>query len=240
MSTTDDIMQGGLDRLPTISDEIEVSLIASDALLTTITGDIETKCRKVSLPDFPGFSKTVTTQSQVGLEKTAQITMRFPVGRAQFLSVENWNKRKVYPIPEDRCNTLCFSLGCYLRADVDRNHKNYNALRSRWPKGQQLHLTVTRRDGSSKRIPLSLPTVCTPDGLVDLGLFIRQGDNTIKISQRGDLSAYVFCLHVHEPTLAQIQRLNKVLNDDLEWGLWRKLVSRPLDLPGSLFAVSQC
>ncbi|KAJ3865934.1 hypothetical protein EV359DRAFT_27655, partial [Lentinula novae-zelandiae] len=129
---------------------------------------------------------------------------------------------------EDRKETLCISLACYLRADMAKNPGNYNALKSRWPKRHRLDLNVTKQDGTNKTMPLNPPTVCTPDGFVDLGPFIEQGENTIKISQNGDLSAYVFCLHVHDPTLAQIQRLNQSLDANMEWELWCKSVSRPL------------
>ncbi|KAJ3828122.1 hypothetical protein F5880DRAFT_1473208, partial [Lentinula raphanica] len=134
-------------------------------------------------------------------------------------------------------DTLCFSLACYHRVDVEKNPENYTLLRSKWPKGRQLNLEVTKRDGEKKYIPLSPPTACTPDELVDLGPYIKQGENYIKISQKGDLSAYVFCLHVHKPTLAQIERLNQLLDEDWEWDNWRKMVSGPLDLPPSKFTV---
>ncbi|KAJ4480396.1 hypothetical protein C8J55DRAFT_512632 [Lentinula edodes] len=198
---------------------------------------IETRPHKVSLPEFSGFSKTLNTRKQEGLSTTAQITMRFTVDREQLTSLENWNRRNISPIREDRKETLCISLACYPRADIAKNPGNYNALKSRWPKRHRLDLNVTKQDGTNKTIPLNPPTVCTPDGFVDLGPFIKQGENTIKISQNGDLSAYVFCLHVHDPTLAQIQRLNQVLDANMEWEIWCKSVSRPLNLEPSTFAL---
>ncbi|KAH7877818.1 uncharacterized protein C8R40DRAFT_1263648 [Lentinula edodes] len=192
---------------------------------------------KVSLPEFSGFSKTLNTRKQEGLSTTAQIAMRFTVDREQLTSLENWNRRNISPIREDRKETLCISLACYLRADMAKNPGNYNALKSRWPKRHRLDLNVTKQDGTNKTIPLNPPTVCTPDGFVDLGPFIKQGENIIKISQNGDLSAYVFCLHVHDPTLAQIQRLNQVLDANMEWEIWCKSVSRPLNLEPSTFAL---
>ncbi|KAF8831596.1 hypothetical protein HHX47_DHR1000398 [Lentinula edodes] len=217
---------------------------ANDASSTTMALNdapqpiiIEMKPHKVSLPEFSGFSKTLNTRKQEGLSTTAQIAMRFTVDREQLTSLENWNRRNISPIREDRKETLCISLACYLRADMAKNPGNYNALKSRWPKRHRLDLNVTKQDGTNKRIPLNPPTVCTPDGFVDLGPFIKQGENIIKISQNGDLSAYVFCLHVHDPTLAQIQRLNQVLDANMEWEIWCKSVSRPLNLEPSTFAL---
>ncbi|KAJ3795948.1 hypothetical protein GGU11DRAFT_790213 [Lentinula aff. detonsa] len=234
-TTSNEILPEPIDAPPEITTDSQPVTIPIDKILTVEASLMEMRPRTVSLPKSPGFSKTLTTRKQDGLKKTAQVTMRFVVAKEQFISIENWNNRRTSPISEDRQDTLCFSLACYYRADVEKNSGNYSALRSRWPKRQRLDLNVTKRDGSNQTIPLSPPTACTPDGLVDLGSFIKQGENTIKISQKGDLSAYVFCLHVHEPTLAQIQRLNQVLDDDLEWENWCKSVSGPLNLPPSTF-----
>ncbi|KAJ3741968.1 hypothetical protein DFH05DRAFT_1503377 [Lentinula detonsa] len=234
-TTSNEILPEPIDAPPEITTDSQPVTIPIDKIFTVEASLMEMKPRKVSLPKSPGFSRTLTTRKQDGLKKTAQVTMRFVVAEEQFISIENWNNRRTSPISEDRQDTLCFSLACYYRADVEKNSGNYSALRSRWPKRQRLDLNVTKRDGSNQTIPLSPPTACTPDGLVDLGSFIKQGENTIKISQKGDLSAYVFCLHVHEPTLAQIQRLNQVLDDDLEWENWCKSVSGPLNLPPSTF-----
>ncbi|KIK63766.1 hypothetical protein GYMLUDRAFT_451479 [Collybiopsis luxurians FD-317 M1] len=62
-----------------------------------------------------------------------------------------------------------------------------------------------------------------------------RGNNKIQICQNGDLSGYVFCLHIHTPTLAQVQKLNKMLQDETEWEEWKRSVSGPINIPPSRF-----
>lgn len=79
-------------------------------------------------------------------------------------------------------------------------------------------------------------SVLIPDGFVDIGSYIRLNENTIKLVQDGDLFAYVYCLHIHLPTLAQVQKLNQQIEKQEEWETWCKNVSGPLDLPPSKFS----
>ncbi|KAF5391941.1 hypothetical protein D9757_001682 [Collybiopsis confluens] len=188
----------------------------------------------ISLPGNAGFDNTVITRRLDGVKGSQEVDMRFTIGEDQFRYIESWNRRIRKPI-KDRKWTLCFSFACYLRSELEQNSQNYNVIKCRWPRRQELYLNVTKQDGQNKTILLGPPTACTPDGFVDLGLYIKIGNNKIQISQNGDLSAYVFCLHIHTPTLAQVQKLNQMLQGAADWETWRQQVSRPLDLPPSRF-----
>ncbi|KAF9070408.1 hypothetical protein BDP27DRAFT_1323994 [Rhodocollybia butyracea] len=211
-----------------------------DMPLATLT-ERRQKLTKVLLPNCAGFGKHFTTSKQEGRKKKdTSISMHFSVNQHQFTSIQNWNHRMIAPIHEDRRDTLCLSLACYLKAEMGKN-PNYDELKPSWPRGNQLHLEITKQDGKTRSIPLAPPnaSVLIPDGFVDIGFYIRLGENTIKLVQDGDLFAYVYCLHTHLPTLAQVQKLNQQIEKQEEWEAWCKNVSGPLDLPPSRFSTTR-
>jgi hypothetical protein len=76
----------------------------------------------------------------------------------------------------------------------------------------------------------------TPDGLVDVSQFLFAGQNTIKLRQTTDMSQYIFVLHSHHPTRAQLQEVDERSQRDKEWQDWARHMSRPFDIPSKLIS----
>jgi len=66
---------------------------------------------------------------------------------------------------------------------------------------------------------------------VDLSQFLFAGKNAIKLNQTTDMSQYIFVLHSHRPTQAQLQEVNGRRLRDKEWQEWVRHMSRPFDIP---------
>jgi hypothetical protein len=122
--------------------------------------------------------------------------------------------------------------------------------RSSWPRTGGLSMNVRWKDGRQS-LPLSPPflfvRICsvksedatavikvlfhtvqvTPDNLVDVSPFLEVGNNVIHIRQHRDMSEYVFVLHAHCPTPAQLKQLTQKRKVDKEWEEWRKEITKP-------------
>jgi hypothetical protein len=70
--------------------------------------------------------------------------------------------------------------------------------------------------------------------LVDISEFIFLGENTVKIQQENrDFSDYVLVLHVHNPTIQQLQEVVENRRKEMEWKDWLVEMTRPLKISAS-------
>ncbi|KAJ7582516.1 hypothetical protein C8J56DRAFT_221310 [Mycena floridula] len=164
----------------------------------------------------------------------------------QYQAIEMW-KDRMKSMTTKVQESLCCSLGCYSFSDLvektggDRdfstlNNNNigvFNHIAS-WPKSGGLVLEASF-DGSKITIPMSPPTKVTPEGLVDLSPFLNVGSNTIALRHRSDMSKYLFVLHVHHPTRAQLQSVVQGREKEKSWQNWARHAARPmvLEIPSS-------
>ncbi len=70
----------------------------------------------------------------------------------------------------------------------------------------------------------------TEDGFVDVSEFVREGKNSMSIRQEGmDFTDFTFVLHMHNPTLKQLQEIVELRKKEMEWKVWLADVTRPLE-----------
>jgi hypothetical protein len=69
----------------------------------------------------------------------------------------------------------------------------------------------------------------TPEGFFDLTPFFSVGENTIVLRHRSDLSKYIFVLHAHLPTLAQLKEVVKLQERNMEWNRYLASAAGPLE-----------
>ncbi|KAF8803612.1 hypothetical protein BYT27DRAFT_7195459 [Phlegmacium glaucopus] len=171
-----------------------------------------------------------------GLSKGCTMTFTCTVSNSLFPKVSAWLNRNIFSLNIEQ--SLCLSLGCYSIADLqEQSTKNKcttleqqtSVARSYWPQRGGLSMNVQFKNGREE-LPLSPPFQLTPDGLVDVSQFVSAGTNAIKLNQTTDMSQYIFVLHSHHPTSAQLREVDRRRQRDKEWQEWVLHVSRPFDI----------
>lgn len=183
-----------------------------------------------------------------GLESPrGTINLTFDLDHTLYLQIARWAKRKLSPT--DLEQSVCVSFACYHLPSLlpnppeDDQPTPFEKLtmdsQCSWPATGDLSLQ-TKRDGKDFIIPLAPPIFVTPDNCVDISAFIRSGENAFSVVQQSDMSDYMFILHAHHPTPAQLSYLASCRQKREDWAkttrafctseptesLWRRSQSR--------------
>lgn len=67
---------------------------------------------------------------------------------------------------------------------------------------------------------------------MDLSLFVEKGENSVEISQYGDLSDYIFVIHAHHPTKPQLVELEKTIAANEGWRSFLKDLCTEIEIDG--------
>ncbi|KAG2125502.1 hypothetical protein DEU56DRAFT_824889 [Suillus clintonianus] len=168
---------------------------------------------QVNCPRFGG--EMAVMMFRQGLESPrGVINLPFNLDDTLYLQIARWAKRKSSPI--DLEQSVCVSFACYHLPSLLPNPPEDDQLppfetltmhsQCSWPTSGDLSLQ-TKRDGKDFVIPLSPPIFVTPDNCVDISAFIRSGENAFSVVQQSEMSDYMFVLHAHHPTPAQLSYL---------------------------------
>lgn len=172
-----------------------------------------------------------------GLSINCTMNFECNIPSALFSRVSAWLNRNIFSLNIEQ--SLCLSLGCYSIADLHEQltknkcttvDQQIPVTRSYWPQRGGLSMNVHFTNGRED-FPLSPPFQVTPDGFVDVSQFLTVGRNVIKLSQTRDMSQYIFVLHAHCPTRAQLQEVDGRRRRDGKWQEWVGHMSRPFDIP---------
>jgi len=175
-----------------------------------------------------------------GLRKECTMSFTCTVSSVLLPKVSAWLNRNIFSLNIE--DSLCLSLGCYSIVDLQEESVQNNCTtleqktsvaRSHWPQRGGLSMNVQFKNGRED-LPLSPPFQVTPDGLVDVSQFLFAGKNTIKLKQTTDMSQYIFVLHSHNPTRAQLREVDRRRQRDKEWQEWARHVSLSFDIPSKL------
>ncbi|KAH7920893.1 hypothetical protein BV22DRAFT_1050031 [Leucogyrophana mollusca] len=142
------------------------------------------------------------------------ITIEFTFDDTLWSLVSRWVNRK--SAPENLSESVCVSLACYSVPDIQSILQEYEETPSivqvtpraqcSWPQTGLVSLQAKRGE-KDFHIPLSPPFFLTPAQCVDVSSFTQLGKNTLLINQLCDASEYMFVLHAHYPTRAQLAAL---------------------------------
>ena len=62
---------------------------------------------------------------------------------------------------------------------------------------------------------------------MDVSDFLELGNNVIHVQQRHNMSEFIFVLHAHFPTPAQLKELERRRQLNRDWNAWLREVVRP-------------
>ncbi|KAG7092180.1 hypothetical protein E1B28_008549 [Marasmius oreades] len=210
---------------------------------------------RIYYPAIDGFNSTMKVIAFHASPAYGSVDFTIKLQEDQLQNIMTWNRRnqlKRLQGPIHKSST-CLSLACYSAKDIQRmmqlasesevtkiGYQFFNKIRSVFPTNDTLQMYITRSSGKTQKILLSPPlfTLLTPDGHIDLGVHVRWPFNKIRLhrSRRGVEGDFVFVLHAHSPTRAQLQQLEKRTKDDVDWENWLSHFSRPFDLSSNPFA----
>lgn len=152
------------------------------------------------------------------------INLTFDLDHTLHLQIARWAKRKSSPTDVEQ--SVCVSFACYhipsLLSDPSEDDPSAPLERltmhsqCSWPTSGDLSLR-TKRDGKDFVIPLAPPIFVTPDNCVDISAFITSGENAFSVVQQSDMSNYMFVLHAHHPTKAQLSYLASCRQRREDW-----------------------
>ncbi|KAF8123402.1 hypothetical protein EV363DRAFT_1547595 [Boletus edulis] len=151
-----------------------------------------------------------------------------------FFKISQWVHRKSRPSYVAPAHGVCISLGCYRLPEFfemlnsgSGNH-DIEALISQsscsWPNSNRLSLLVNDETRQTV-ITLSPPFFLTPDQCVDISSLMKPGNNTLEITQHGDMSEYMVVFHAHHPTRAQLAEFDVVKIADERWKRFLEVLS---------------
>ncbi|KAG1842919.1 hypothetical protein C8R48DRAFT_35797 [Suillus tomentosus] len=223
---------------------------------------VDNTCPQVACARFGG--EMAVMMFRQGLESPrGTINLTFDLDHTLYLQIARWAKRKLSPT--DLEQSVCVSFACYHLPSLlpnppeDDQPTPFEKLtmdsQCSWPATGDLSLQ-TKRDGKDFIIPLAPPIFVsvtdvlanctdvvwqvTPDNCVDISAFIRSGENAFSVVQQSDMSDYMFILHAHHPTPAQLSYLASCRQKREDWAkttrafctseptesLWRRSQSR--------------
>ncbi|KAJ8078480.1 hypothetical protein PM082_012762 [Marasmius tenuissimus] len=221
---------------------------------TTPMGEIIPKIPKLFIPAIDGFNNSMKVLAFHPVPPRGSVDFCLEIKEHQMKSFMSWNQRRDPESPKNNVHkSRCLSLACYTAKDVQRitneasvvavngvGYQYFNKIRSTFPTNDKLQLHIITQNGKKHTIPLSLSVFpfLTRDGLIDLGNYIKEGANVIKLYRphRSFSEEVVFVLHVHSPTRAQLLELEKDLESDVSWKNWLAGLTRPFDISSSPFA----
>ncbi|KAF9264957.1 hypothetical protein L218DRAFT_215914 [Marasmius fiardii PR-910] len=209
------------------------------------------KMPQTYLPVTDGFNVSMKviachpTPAYGGTDFVIQLT------ESQMQNVMAWNRRRENLQGQIHKST-CLSLACYREKDIQdtkqlayegeiikKDSGFFNKIRSAFPTSHDLEMRITQSNGKTHKLALSPPLYAflTPDGHVDLGMYMNGPVNKLRLqrSRRGVEGDFVFVLHAHPPTRAQLLQLEKKAKDGVVWQDWLTYFSRPFDLSSSPF-----
>ncbi|KAK1229077.1 hypothetical protein PQX77_007893 [Marasmius sp. AFHP31] len=221
---------------------------------TTPMGETMPKVPKLFIPAIDGFNNSMKVLAFHPVPPRGSVDFTLEIKDQQMRSFMSWYQRRDPESPKNNVHkSRCLSLACYTAKDIQRikneasvaavngvGYQYFNKIRSTFPTNDKLQLHIVTQNGKKHIIPLSLSVFpfLTRDGFIDLGNYIKEGSNVIKLyrPQRGFSEEIVFVLHVHSPTRAQLLELEKVLESDISWNNWLTDLTRPFDISSSPFA----
>ncbi|KAL0578243.1 hypothetical protein V5O48_003738 [Marasmius crinis-equi] len=178
------------------------------------------KAPKLYVPALAGFSSTMKVIAFHPTPPRGSVDFKIEMKENQLKSITSWNQRRDPNTPKNSIHkSTCLSLACYTAKDILRIKNEASA-------------------GELKGIEYQHFNKLTRDGFIDVGRYVREGINLITLhrSPRGLTEEFVLVLHAHSPTQAQMQELEKELENDVSWNTWLAEFARPFDISSSPFA----
>ncbi|KAI6033399.1 hypothetical protein EDC04DRAFT_2208720 [Pisolithus marmoratus] len=163
-------------------------------------------------------------------------------------NVSRWVNRKTSL--KDVSSSFCVSVACYRLCDLgtatesSSNEDNLSIPEATahapcsWPTSMHLMLNL-KCGGKNWSLPLSPPFKVTPDQFMDISSLVQSGENTLQIIQYGDLSDYVFVIHAHHPTGAQLAELRTIHAADQKWRTFLDSMCAPVELGPSSESIQE-
>ncbi|KAG1893148.1 uncharacterized protein F5891DRAFT_1067785 [Suillus fuscotomentosus] len=191
--------------------------------ITIFSPPVDNTCPQVACARSRG--EMAVMMFRQGLESPrGTINLTFDLDHTLYLQIARWAKRKLSPT--DLEQSVCVSFACYHLPSLlpnppeDDQPTPFEKLtmdsQCSWPATGDLSLQ-TKRDGKDFIIPLALPIFVTADNCVDISASIRSGENTFSMVQQSDMSDYMFILHAHHPTPAQLSYLASCRQKREDW-----------------------
>ncbi|KAG0700163.1 hypothetical protein DFH29DRAFT_807932 [Suillus ampliporus] len=187
---------------------------------------------------FPRFGGDMAVMMfRQGLESPrGTIELTFNLDDTLYSQIAQWAKRKSSPTYVDLEQSVCVSFACYHLPSLLHHLPEVDqpppfeqlTMHSQcsWPTSGDLSLQTTR-DGKDFIIPLAPPIFVTPDNCVDVSAFIRSGENAFSVVQQSDVSEYMFILHAHHPTPAQLGYLAACRHRHEDWAQTTRTFCKP-------------
>lgn len=229
-------------QLPAISSDVGVKSHGNELS----SHPVDNTDPQVACSRFGGEMAVMMFRQGLGSPR-GTINLTFDLDHTLHLQIARWAKRKSSPTDVEQ--SVCVSFACYhipsLLSDPSEDDPPAPLERltmhsqCSWPTSGDLSLR-TKRDGRDFVIPLAPPIFVTPDNCVDISAFIKSGENAFSVVQQSDMSNYMFVLHAHHPTKAQLGHLASCRQKREDWAkvtrafctseptetLWRRSQSR--------------
>ncbi|OJA15850.1 hypothetical protein AZE42_09898 [Rhizopogon vesiculosus] len=187
----------------------------------------------VPCPRFGGHMAVMVFQQ--GLQShRGTLKINFELDDTRYSQITQWAQRKSSQINLEQ--SVCISFACYHLPSLLPNSTEDGELPPfetltmdtpcSWPTTGDLSLQ-TKRGGKDFVIPLAPPIFVTPDNCVDVSTFVRNGENDFSVVQQSDMSEYMFMLHAHHPTPAQLSYLAEYKREREEWARAIRALYKP-------------
>ncbi|OAX35618.1 hypothetical protein K503DRAFT_356702 [Rhizopogon vinicolor AM-OR11-026] len=186
----------------------------------------------VPCPRFGGHMAVMVFRQ--GLQShRGTLKINFELDDTRYSQIAQWAKRKSSQTNLEQ--SVCISFACYHLPSLVPNPEDgelppFETLTMdtpcSWPTTGDLSLQ-TKRGGKDFVIPLAPPIFVTPDNCVDVSAFVRNGENDFSVVQQSDMSEYMFMLHAHHPTPAQLSYLAEYRREREEWARAIRALYKP-------------
>ncbi|KAJ7168088.1 hypothetical protein C8R43DRAFT_136494 [Mycena crocata] len=231
IASSADIPSPTLPTPPPTDDKIQADGAVLGELTPNIPNTVEDD-NKTSSSTKIGIQAATIIARHRGL-KSGTINVEFSINKVQLVSIAKWNNRMKHP--GDIRESLCITLLCISSADLETSESKdirtlLPELECSWPKNGGLSMNALWNE-QRMDFPMSPPFALPKNGFVDVSPFLVLGQNTFRITQTHDMSAYWLILCAHHPTPSQLHGVARHRHKERDWTGWLEKMSKPLQLP---------